>query len=399
MMSELDIRTETIHSGGIDLAKKLADSVSVPKILPIYMTSVFSFDDVPSLDKAYEQPDGNFIYSRMANPNHSAAAEILAVAERAEDALVLSSGMAAITTAILAHVKSGDHILASSVLYGGVYDFLANDLPRFGISTTFINMDDAENVRKAIQPNTVLIYTETISNPLMEVANIPMLAKLAHENNCLLAIDNTFATAVAHPLELGADVVLYSTTKYLGGHSDITGGAIVASKKEINYLRHYVSIYGGMMSPFDAWLLCRSMRTLDMRVVQHSHNALEVARFLEKHPKIERVYYPGLESSPYKAIADRQFLSGRYGGMLSADICNGERGASALIKACPTIKLVPSLAGFATTFSYPYKTSHRSYSEEALKAVGVSHGQLRISIGLEKADDIIAELEAALRQV
>ena len=399
IMDELDIRTSTIHAGGIDLAKKLNESVSVPKVLPVYMTSVFSFDDVPALDRAYEQPDGNYVYSRMSNPNHSAAEETLAAAEKAEAAAVFASGMAAITTTLLACVKSGDHIVASSVLYGGVYDFLANELPRFGVSVTFADTTDADAVRAALRENTVIVYAETICNPLMEVADIPQLARIAHEHGCRLLIDNTFAPAVARPLSLGADIVLYSTTKYLGGHSDIMGGAAVADAETIARLKHHAALYGGIMSPFDAWLLCRSLRTLDMRVVQHSRNALAVAQFLHDHPKIERVYYPGLADSPYKAIADRQFLGGRYGGMLSADIANGEKGASDFIRACPTIKLVPSLAGVATTVSYPVKTSHRSYSAEALHEAGISAGQLRFSIGLENIDDILSELDEALRQV
>lgn len=398
-MNELDIRTETLHAGGIDLAKKMQKSSSVPKILPIYMTSVFSFDDVPSLDHAYEEPDGNYVYSRMANPNHTAAAETLAAAEKAEAAVVFSSGMAAITTTLLAHLRSGDHVVASSVLYGGVYDFLANELPRFGISVSFVDTGDPDAVTAALRDNTVIVYAETICNPLMEVADIPMLSRLAHSRDCRLIIDNTFAPAVARPLALGADIVVYSATKYLGGHSDITGGAAVSDRETIGRLEHYAALYGGMMSPFDAWLLCRSLRTLDMRVAQHSRNALAAAQFLHSHPKIERVYYPGLSSSGFKEIADRQFLCGRYGGMLSADIVNGEKGASDFIRACPTIKLVPSLAGVATTLSYPVKTSHRSYSADALRRAGISAGQLRFSIGLENIDDILSELDEALRQV
>lgn len=399
-MTNKKIRTRLVHAGETELAKKLNQSVSVPKVLPIYMSSVFSFDDVPSLDAVYEGEADGYVYSRMSNPGTDAVEEILAAAEGADGALVFASGMAAIVTAIIGNVQNGDHIVSSPVLYGGVYDYFKNELPRFGITVTFVDFEDTNALREAIRPNTKIIYTETISNPLMEVVDIPKVSEIAHEHGCKVIVDNTFATAaVARPLELGADIVVYSATKYLGGHSDLIGGAIVSDKENILNLKHYSTLYGAIMSPFDAWLLARSLRTLDLRMKQHSENALKVARFLENHPKVEKVYYPGLENSPYKALADQMFIDGRCGGMLSADIIHGEAGASALIKACETIKFVPSLAGVTTTISYPAKTSHRAYSPEDMAKAGISMGQLRFSIGLEDADDIIAELAVALEEV
>lgn len=399
-MQKNHIQTKLVHAGENELAKKIANTVSVPKVLPIYMSSVFSFDDVPSLDAVYAGEASGYVYSRMTNPGTDAAEEILAAAENAEGALVFASGMAAIITSILGSVKSGDHIVSSPVLYGGVYDYFKHELPRFGVEVTFVDFEDQEALKSAIGPNTKVVYTETISNPLMEVVDLPAVAAIAHEHGCRFIVDNTFATpAVARPLELGADVVVYSTTKYLGGHSDLVGGAIVSDGETIAQLHRYFTLYGAIMGPFEAWLLARSLRTLDLRMRQHSENALKVAQFLEKHPKVERVYYPGLDSSPYKALADRMFVEGRCGGMLSADIAGGEQGASKLIKECPTIKFVPSLAGVSTTISYPAKTSHRAYSPEDMKAAGISMGQLRFSIGLEHADDIIAELSGALDKV
>ena len=400
VMNEKDIKTRLAHAGENELAKKIASGVSVPKVLPIYMSSVFSFDDVPSLDAVYAGEANGYVYSRMTNPGTDAAEEILAAAENAGGALVFSSGMAAIITSIIGNVQSGDHIVSSPVLYGGVYDYFKHELPRFGVEVTFVNFEDLDAVKAAIRPNTKLLYTETISNPLMEVMDIPAVSAIAHEHGCKMIVDNTFATAaVARPLDMGADIVVYSTTKYLGGHSDLIGGAIVSDAENIAQLRRYFTLYGAIMGPFEAWLLCRSLRTLDLRMKQHSENALKVAQFLEKHPKVERVYYPGLDSSPYKPLADKLFVDGRCGGMLSADIVNGEAGASTLIKECKTIKFVPSLAGFTTTISYPAKTSHRAYSPEDMAAAGISMGQLRFSIGIEDADDIIAELAEALEKV
>ena len=194
-------------------------------------------------------------------------------------------------------------------------------------------------------------------------------------------------------------LLVYSATKYLGGHSDLIGGAVVSDKENIAQIHRCFTLYGAIMGPMEAWLLCRSLRTLDLRMEQHSKNALKVARFLEGHPKVEKVYYPGLESSPSHGLAAKLFVDGRCGGMLSADIAGGEQGASALIRECSTIKFVPSLASFATTISYPAKTSHRAYSPEDMKAAGISMGQLRFSIGLEDAEDIIAELDEALEKV
>ena len=399
-MKETDITTKLVHAGENALAKKIAAGVSVPKVLPIYMSSVYSFDDVPSLDAVYAGEAGGYIYGRNGNPNQAAAAECLSISEGADDALMFGSGMAAITTCILAMVSAGDHIVSSPVLYGGVYDFLKNEMPRFGVEVTFVEFDDVAEVEAAIRPNTKLLYTETIVNPTMNIYDLDAISQIAHKHDCKLVVDNTFATAaVCRPMEHGADIVVYSATKFLGGHSDIIGGAIVSDQATINKLRHAHAVYGGQMGPMECWLLCRSLRTLDMRVAAHSANALKVAEFLEKHPKIEKVFYPGLASSKYRPLGEKLFIQNRFGGMMSADIAGGEEGASRFIAACKTIKFVPSLAGVGTTLSYPAKTSHRAYNAEELKAAGISMGTIRFSIGIECADDIIAEFDEALAAV
>jgi methionine-gamma-lyase len=307
--------------------------------------------------------------------------------------------MAAITTTILSFVQSGDHIISSPVLYGGVQDFLANELPRFGIEVTFADLLDGD-LSKHVRPNTKLAYTETICNPLMEVPDLEALSKSAHSNGLLLLVDNTFATPViANPLGLGADAALYSATKYLGGHSDIVAGAVVGGAGLIERVKRFQVLYGGILSPHDCWLLARSLRTLHMRMKRHSENARETAKFLEAHPKIERVFYPGLASSPSHERARRQFEKGLFGGMLSIDLKGGEDAARKLINALETIYLVPSLAGTATTVSWSAKTSHRFYDRETRLKAGITDGQLRFSVGLEDASDIIAELEAALEKV
>jgi len=395
-MSKKGFSSKLIHSGEVEFTKKALKSVSVPKVPPIFMSSVYSFDDAASLDAVYEGEAQGYVYSRMSNPTTDGVCEILAAAEDCDGALVFSSGMAAIITSIIANVNAGDHIISSPVLYGGVYDYFTNEIKRFGVEVTFVDFVN-DDIEKHIKPNTKIIYTETISNPLMEVIDIASVSEIAHKHDCKLIVDNTFATAaIAKPLSMGADIVAYSTTKFLGGHSDIIGGALLANKETIDHLRRFNILYGATMSPFDAWLLARSLRTLEVRVEKHSQNALKVAQFLESHPKIEKVYYPGLESSPSYDLAQKLFVNGRCGGMLSADIAGGEAAAVQFIEECESIKFVPSLAGVSTTLSYPAKTSHRAYSKEEMERVGISNGQLRFSIGLEEVDDIISEFKAAL---
>ena len=394
-----NLQTSLLHTGDGQFYKQANKSSSVPEVLPVYRTSVFAFDDVPSVDRIYEGEDDGYIYSRIKHPNTEAVSEIIAAADETEAALVFSSGMAAITLSILSVVKQGDHIISSPVLYGGVHDFLENELARFGVSVTFVDFIH-ENIADFIRPETKLIYTESISNPLMEVPDMAATAKTAHEHGLLFFVDNTFATpVVVKPALLGADVVLYSATKYLGGHSDIVAGAAAGRQEIIDKIHKTLTLYGAVLGAEDSWLLARSLRTLSLRVTAHSRNALQVAAFLEKHPKIEKVFYPGLESSPSHKRAKAQFAPGLFGGMLSFNLRGGEQEAATVIRELSTIKYVPSLAGTATTLSYAAKTSHRSYSPADLAAVGITLGQLRLSVGLEQVEDIISELNDTLAKI
>lgn len=394
-----DLMTRLTHSGENEAAKRIARSVSVPKVVPVYMSSVFCFDDVPSLDGVYDGTKQGYVYSRMSNPGYDCLNEVLASAEGCDGALCFGSGMAAIIAAFLANVAAGDHIVSSPVLYGGVYDYLKNEAPRFGISVDFVDFE-RDDLEKYLRPNTKVVYTETITNPLMEVPDLKQVADVAHKGGAKLIVDNTFATpAVCRPMEFGADIVVYSGTKYLGGHSDIICGTAAAGAENIARMQRVATLYGGIPGPFDAWLLTRSLRTLGLRMRQHSENAMKLAAYFARHPKVEKVYYPGLASSPYHAVAAKQFDNGWFGGMLSADIAGGEAGASRFIAACESVKFVPSLAGVTTSISYPAKTSHRAYSKEDLDKCGISMGQLRFSAGLENIDDVIAEFEKAFESV
>lgn len=391
-----NIMTKLTRAGGPNFTRQALDTVSTPKSAPIYMSSSFQFDSIAAVDAVYDGTAQGHVYSRIANPGFECLQELLTAAEGAEDAVVFGSGMAAIVTALLSTVSGGDHIIASQVLYGQTYNYLKNEITRFGVEVDFVDFL-TEDFTAYIRPNTKLVYTETITNPLMEVMDLRTISEQAHRHGLKVMVDNTFATmSVCRPLELGADIVAYSCTKYLGGHSDLVGGAILANAEITAGVRALSILYGGIPSPFDTWLLTRSMRTLDLRMRQHSENALALAQFLQQHPKVEQVHYPGLPSSPFHATAKAQFTNNRYGGMLSADFKGGRDEVERFIQATETIKFVPSLAGLSTSVSYSHAASHRAYSTETLAACGIPPGQLRFSVGLEDAEDIIAEVSNAL---
>jgi len=380
----------------IHLGEKNPESVSGSKSLSITMTSVFSFDDVETLDEVYAGESKGYIYTRNGNPVHDALKEIMFNIEEGEDAEVYSSGMGAIAMSIISQVNAGDHIIAANVLYGGTFQFIKAELARFNVEVTFADPIN-DDLNQFFKPNTKVVYVETISNPVMEVVDLELIAKITHAHNAKLIVDNTFATPIiCQPLNLGVDIVAYSATKYLSGHSDVTAGIVVSSKEDMKKIYASGLLFGPTMSPFDAWLIVRSLRTLELRMAQHSSNALKLAIFLEGHPKISKVYYPGLPSSPTHEVAKRIFLNNQFGGMLSIDLVDGEKGAYTLLRRLETIKLVPSLAGVSTSTSYPAKTSHRSLTDDELLKAGISKGLIRISTGLENIDDIIAEFERAL---
>jgi methionine-gamma-lyase len=383
-----------IHSGS-----KTGKSVSHSKALPIYQTSVFSFDDVETLEQVYDNQAPGYIYTRNGNPNHDALNQIMHTIEEGEAALSYSSGMAAISLAIIANVQAGDHIIAANVLYGGSFMFLKSELARFNVEVTFAD-PLTDDLTPLFRPNTKAVYIETISNPIMEAIDIPLIAEITHHHKAKLIVDNSFATPIiCQPLKLGADIVVYSATKYLGGHSDITAGIVVANTENIQQIYASGLLFGPTLSPFDSWLLARSLRTLELRIRQHSQNAQQLAHYFSSHPKIAATFYPGLPSSPTHAIAKRLYYNNLYGGMMSIELLGGEKSVRQLFRTLETIKFVPSLAGVATTTSYPAKTSHRALSDEELRRAGISKGLVRISVGLEDADYIIDEFERGLRGI
>ncbi|HOI81257.1 MAG TPA: aminotransferase class I/II-fold pyridoxal phosphate-dependent enzyme [Synergistales bacterium] len=390
-MKDRQAGMDAIHSGD-----RVLEGVSRPKVPPIFASSVFSFDSLSDLDSVFDQKKPGYIYARMGHPNASLLEETISALEGTDAALVFSSGMAAIATAFLAALKPGDQVIADRVLYGGSFSFIDGFLRDWGVSVELVDTLDHDQVREALCPKTKVIYLETISNPLMGVADLPALAEIAASTGAMLFVDNTFASpALCRPASMGADVVIHSLTKYINGHSDVTGGALAGSEEFVAGASRLRSMMGGSMSPFDAWLVQRGVRTLHLRMAAHSANALQIARTFERHPQVERVEYPGLERHPSYGTA-RKVLEGGFGGMLSFEIRGGERAAARFVDGLRLVELVPSLASISTTISHPAKTSHRSLSEDQRRESGISDGLIRLSAGIEPVEAVLEDLLQAL---
>jgi cystathionine beta-lyase/cystathionine gamma-synthase len=389
----LSPRTLTVHG-----ASQVEEGIAKSKVPPLFATTVFKFESFEELDRAWDHHEG-YVYSRMDNPSVRQLEELVALLEGCDDAVAFASGMGAITTSLLSLLKPGDHVVAENVLYGGTFTFFKEELLRNGVEVSFADTTDLEAVRQACRFNTSLIYTETITNPLMEVAPLSELGALAQEKGAILAVDNTFASPLlCHPGEHGADLVLHSSTKYINGHSDVTGGIAAGSREIMELVRRGKTLRGACMSPFDAWLTLRGARTLALRMRQHSKNALALAEALEKNEKILKVHYPGLLSHPQHDLARAQFGKD-CGGMLSVEIRGGLPEVNRLIKELQLVQFVPSLACLSTTISPPARTSHRSLSPEERQARGITDGLVRISAGIEDVKDIIQDFEEALRTI
>ncbi|MBI4409625.1 MAG: aminotransferase class I/II-fold pyridoxal phosphate-dependent enzyme [Gemmatimonadetes bacterium] len=371
--------TRAVHAGGA------APAPDAPLVTPITESATFYNEPVPTKE---------VLYTRYGtNPNQRVVAEKIAALEGAEAALVVGSGMAACSLALLAFVGSGDHVVAARALYGGTVRLLQRELPRLGVAVTLVG--DRESWRRAIQAKTRAILVEVPSNPLLRVVDIRALAKIARERGIPLLVDATFATPInLRPLEHGADLVIHSGTKYLGGHSDVTAGAVAGPAVVIDEIREKLKSFGPNLDPHAAWLLERGLKTLALRVERQNENALAIARWLEGHPAIETVHYPGLESHPDHRVAS-ELLDG-YGGMLSVVVKGGDEAALRVLDRFRLVRVAPSLGGVETLVSMPRFTSHASATPEERRALGIQDGFLRFSFGIEDAEDLRADLEQAL---
>jgi methionine-gamma-lyase len=380
----------------IRAASHQAEVTQTPVTVPIYQTSTFEVGSAAELEELLEFRRPGHSYTRYSNPTHAALEGALAELEGGEAALATASGMAAIHGAMLSIVRTGDEVLLPAAVYGGTIGLFGTVMPRLGITRRTVRSSDTGAVVAAIGPQTRLVWLETIANPTTEMPDIAAVAMAAHERGVPVVVDNTFASPyLCNPLALGADLVIHSLTKYIGGHSDLIGGAVVGSAERIAAVREVVVNTGGNANPFEAFLALRGLRTLAVRMDRHSDNAMAVARGLEGKPGVDRVLYPGLGSHPQHDLAMRELRDGRAGGMIAVELAGGRDAGERFLDRVQVARHATSLAGVESLVSHPASSSHRQYDDAELAAAGLSAGMLRVSIGLEDADDLIADLAAA----
>ncbi len=376
--------TRAIHVG------QAPDPSTGAVVVPIYQTSTYAQDEV-GVHKGYE-------YSRTGNPTRTALERCLASLEGGAYGLAFASGLAAEDT-LLHTLDSGDHVVVADDVYGGTFRLFTTVLERVGLRFTFVDATRPENVAAAMEPRTKLVWLESPTNPLMKLIDIAAVAEIARPHGASVAVDNTFASPYCQrPLELGADVVHYSTTKYLGGHSDVVGGALVTSNdglyERVKYLQNAV---GGVPGPMDSWLVLRGLKTLAVRMRQHSANAQRIAELLDRHPKVRAVHYPGLASHPQHALARRQ-MPGGFGGMLSFEIDGDLDSARRLVASTRLFTLAESLGGVESLIELPALMTHASVPPERRAEIGIADGLVRLSVGIEDAEDLEADLARALEK-
>lgn len=372
---KLGINTICTHVGEIE------DTQFKGAISPLFMASSYAYEDVDVIR-----------YPRYFNtPNQEGLCKKIAMLEHAEKALIFGSGMAAISTTILAFLGKGDHIVIQKTIYGGAYNFMVEELNKFGIEYSFTGGFSEENFTSSIQANTKVIYIETPSNPLLQITDLEMIARIAKQHGILSIIDNTFASPInQNPLDFGIDISIHSATKYLSGHSDICAGAVAASQEHIQQIWRVAKNLGGSLSDYTVWLLERSMKTLAIRVKAQNRNAEKIAIWLQKHPLVLQVYYPGLKDHPDYKIARKQMKG--YTGMLSFELVDS-LDVNIFMKSMELIKQSQSLAGVESTMVSPANTSHSMLDEEERKLQGISDGLIRFSVGIEETEDLIADLK------
>lgn len=382
--------TKLVHIGE---EPNLKEGGSGDVVIPVHLASTFARAKV-------DQPTGGYEYSRTANPTRDALEKRLACLEEAKFGLAFSSGMAAETVLALTLLKSGDHVIAFDDLYGGtrrLFNSVFNQ--NFNVEFIYVDARDTENVKKPIRKNTKLIWLETPTNPLMKLCDIRAIAEIARRNNILAVVDNTFATPYFQkPLQLGADIVIHSTTKYLNGHSDSVGGAVMFNDEELyNSLKFNQNATGAILSPFDSFLVLRGIKTLAIRMKVHENNAIKIAEYLVAHPKVSKVIYPGLKSHPQYELAQKQMTG--FGGMLSFEINGGIREAKTFLENLKIFTLAESLGGVESLIELPALMTHTSVAEEERKKIGLSDTLIRLSVGIENVEDLIEDLDQTLAQV
>ncbi len=376
--------TQIIHSIPVD---PLTGAISVP----IYQTSTF-VQEAPGINKGYD-------YARTGNPTRTVLENIIAELEEGSTGIAFASGLAAIDT-VLKLLKSGDEIVAVDDIYGGAFRLFTQVYEKFGITVRYTDSSDAENVFNAITPATKLVWIETPTNPTLKISDIAAIAKITKASGCLLCIDNTFASpALQKPLTLGADIVVHSATKYLGGHSDLIAGLVITKDPALGEkIKFFQNAGGAILSPFDSWLVIRGIETLPLRIKQHCENAKVVAEYLQQHPEVDTVFYPGLPSHFNHDIAKKQSLG--FGGIVSFTLKNDtEEAAIDFVRSTKLFRLAESLGGIKSLLSHPANMTHKSIPVEKRRASGIADSLIRLSVGLEEAGDLVKDLEQAFEKV
>ena len=386
--------TTAIHAGTL---KNLYGTLA----MPIYQTSTFIFDSAEQGGRRFALEEAGYIYTRLGNPTTTVLENKIAALEEGETAVATSSGMGAISSTLWTVLKAGDHVVTDKTLYGCTFALMCHGLTRFGIEVTFVDTSNLDEVKNAMKKNTRVVYLETPANPNLKIVDLEALSKLAHTNpNTLVIVDNTFATPyMQKPLKLGADIVVHSVTKYINGHGDVIAGLVITNKELADQIRFVglKDMTGAVLGPQDAYYIIRGMKTFEIRMERHCKNARKVVEFLNNHPKIERVYYPGLETHPGYEIAKKQMKD--FGAMISFELKGGFEAGKTLLNSLKLCSLAVSLGDTETLIQHPASMTHSPYTKEEREAAGITDGLVRLSVGLENVEDIIADLEHGLEKI
>ena len=386
--------TTAIHAGTL---KNLYGTLA----MPIYQTSTFIFDSAEQGGRRFALEEAGYIYTRLGNPTTTVLEDKIAALEEGEAAVATSSGMGAISSTLWTVLKAGDHVVTDKTLYGCTFALMCHGLTKFGIEVTFVDTSNLDEVKNAMKKNTRVVYLETPANPNLKIVDLEALSKLAHTNpNTLVIVDNTFATPyMQKPLKLGADIVVHSVTKYINGHGDVIAGLVITNKELADQIRFVglKDMTGAVLGPQDAYYIIRGMKTFEIRMERHCKNAKKVVEFLNKHPKIERVYYPGLETHPGHEIAKKQMKD--FGAMISFELKGGFEAGKTLLNSLKLCSLAVSLGDTETLIQHPASMTHSPYTKEEREAAGITDGLVRLSVGLENVEDIIEDLEQGLEKI
>ena len=393
-MKKCGLGTTAIHAGTL---KNLYGTLA----MPIYQTSTFIFDSAEQGGRRFALEEAGYIYTRLGNPTTTVLENKIAVLEEGEAGVAMSSGMGAISSTLWTVLKAGDHIVTDKTLYGCTFALMNHGLTRFGVEVTFVDTSNLDEVKNAMKKNTSVVYLETPANPNLKIVDLEALSKIAHTNpNTLVIVDNTFATPyMQKPLKLGADIVVHSVTKYINGHGDVIAGLVVTNKELADQIRFVglKDMTGAVLGPQDAYYIIRGMKTFEIRMERHCANAKKVVEFLNKHPKIEKVYYPGLETHPGYEIAKKQMKD--FGAMISFELKGGFEAGKTLLNNLKLCSLAVSLGDTETLIQHPASMTHSPYTKEEREAAGITDGLVRLSVGLENVEDIIADLEQGLEKI